>query len=196
MIKKSNEDYLIGVYRYTLHPLNGSRTHASALFPAPTVIITDSQEGQMFHRRRRHRRIRRRCRSRIIADDGGTKGFPIGFDYVSVSRAGSRGTSMTFLLFRRSPILNLRRHRRRSRPPLASSRHRPPIFEPNLYPSTYLHISCRPLFSRTWENLRSLSRYLSGGPSEDERLDVETKWTIVQLFALGGASASHPTRAV
>jgi len=93
MIKKSNEDYLIGVYRYTLHPLNGSRTHASALFPAPTVIITDSQEGQMFRRRRRHRRIRRRCRSRITAvtDDGGTKGFPIGFDYVSVGRARSRG---------------------------------------------------------------------------------------------------------
>ena len=61
MIKKFNEGYLIRVYRYTLYPLNGSRTHMSILFPAPTVIITDSQEGQMFrqHRRRRDRRCRR-----------------------------------------------------------------------------------------------------------------------------------------
>lgn len=76
-IKKSNEGYLIGVYRYTLHPLNGSRTHASVLFPAPTVIITDSQEGQMFRRRRR--------RQIAAVSDDGSAGSPINFSYFCIA---------------------------------------------------------------------------------------------------------------
>lgn len=41
---------------------------------------------------------------------------------------------------------------------------------------------------------RSLSTYLFGGLFEDEQLDVETRWTIVQLFARRGASASRSAR--
>lgn len=73
--KSPTRGYLIGVYRYTLHPLNG-RTHANVLFLAPTVIITDSQEGQMFRRRRRRRRRCRRHRrwiATIVVDDGALK---------------------------------------------------------------------------------------------------------------------------
>lgn len=71
--KSPTRGYLIGVYRYTLHSLNGSRTHANVLFLAPTVIITDSQEGQMFRRRRRRRRRCRRRIATIVVDDGAPK---------------------------------------------------------------------------------------------------------------------------
>lgn len=107
MIKKFNEGYLIGVYRYTLYPLNGSRTHASILFPAPTVIITDSQEGQMFrqHRRRRRRRHDRRCRRRRIAAIAPRWRLRrILNQFLLCFRCGSRGTFMirSFSPFTRS----------------------------------------------------------------------------------------------
>lgn len=189
-IKKSNEGYLIGVYRYTLHPLNGSRTHASVLFPAPTVIITDSQEGQMFRRCRRRRRRRRRQIAAVV--DDGSEGFPINLYYVSVvGRVALGWFVLSHPVHPVHPVPPRRRYL--TSPPPSSSG--PTISGPNLYPSTYLHISCRPLFSLTGEPsiliLVSFGGPFGGwttgrGNEMDNRTAVRSR----------SASASHPTRAV
>lgn len=146
----------------------------------------------MFRRRRR----RRNRHHRGAPMTGPLERFLISFHYVSVVSGRVALSCDSPFLFAVHPFLILPPPT--PLPPSSSplDLYRPPTSGRNLYPSTYLHISCRLLFSRTGESLRSLSWYLLGGPAEDERLDVETKWTIVQLFALGGASASHPTRAV
>lgn len=181
------------MYRYTLHPLNGSRTHTRGFyFPLWLWLLPIAR--------------RARCSSKTAETvasswstlppppnrpDDGPEGSSISFYYVSVV---GRVALSWFVLFRRSPVPNLAAAD--GTPPLSLLRTPTPHFGGPIFIRRRIFIFLAVFFSLVWESLRSLSQYLLGGPTEDERLDVETKWTIVQLFALGGASASHPTRAV
>ena len=145
--------------------------------PWLAVITADSQEGQMFERRWRGKilnqfLLRFNCRRRTVAW------------HLRDLVLSSATLFLYFIILPQHPF------------PTSILIYSPIFrcFFCTFRLLLHLFLSLLRFFFLFYSLSRSLSTYLFGGLFEDEQLDVETRWTIVQLFARRGASASRSAR--